>query len=54
MVCTKENVAMITPDSFKYASKIINFELGIEFNFHSLRHTHATFLIEAGANIKSV
>ncbi len=54
MVCTKENGTIITPDSFKYASKVINFELGIEFNFHSLRHTHATFLIESGANIKSV
>ncbi len=54
MVCTKENGTMVTPDSFKYASKVINFELGIEFNFHSLRHTHATLLIESGANIKSV
>ena len=23
---------------------------GIDFNFHLLRHTHATILIEAGAN----
>lgn len=54
MICTKENGEMITPDSFKYAAKIIHFTLGIEFNFHSLRHTHATTLIENGANVKDV
>jgi integrase len=54
MVCTKENGKIITPDSFKYASRVINYELGIKFNFHSLRHTHATILIENGANIKDV
>ncbi len=35
-------------------SKVINYELGINFNFHSLRHTHATMLLEAGANIKDI
>ncbi|MBU2702691.1 integrase [Sporomusaceae bacterium BoRhaA] len=54
MICTKENGEMITPDSFKYAAKVIHYELGIIFNFHSLRHTHATTLIENGANIKDV
>lgn len=54
MVCTKENGEMVTPDSFKYASRVINYSLGIMFNFHSLRHTHATTLIENGANIKDV
>ena len=44
MVCTKENGAMITPDSFKYASKVINFELRIEFNFHSLR-TYTCYIL---------
>ena len=29
-------------------------ELHIEFNYHSLRHTHATMLIQAGAPIKDV
>ncbi len=54
MVSTKENGEMVTPDSFKYASRVINYSLGIMFNFHSLRHTHATTLIENGANIKDV
>ncbi len=54
MVCTKENGDMMTPDTFKYASRVIHYDLGIQFNFHSLRHTHATTLIENGANIKDV
>ncbi len=54
MVCVKENGTALTPDSFKYASRVINYELGISFNFHSLRHTHATTLIENGANVKDV
>ena len=54
MVCTKENGMLVTPDTFKYASRVINKELNIQFNFHSLRHTHATMLIENGANIKDV
>ncbi|WP_330369325.1 tyrosine-type recombinase/integrase [Metaclostridioides mangenotii] len=26
----------------------------IKFDFHSLRHTHATMLLESGANIKDI
>jgi integrase len=54
MICTKENGDMMTSESFKYASRVIHYELGFQFNFHSLRHTHATTLIENGANIKDV
>lgn len=54
IVCTKENGEMITCDSFKYASRVINYSLGIEFNYHSLRHTHATILLENDANMKDV
>jgi len=53
-VCTKENGEMITHDSIKYCSRVINYELMIQFNFHALRHTHATMLIENGANMKDV
>lgn len=53
-VCTGEKGNLITPESFRYCSKIINYELLIEFNFHALRHTHATRLIENGAKMKDV
>lgn len=53
-VCTKEYGVLVNSDTFKYASRVIHYELGIDFNFHSLRHTHATTLIENGANIKDV
>lgn len=53
-VCTKENGENITTDSLKYLSRVVNYELGIKFNFHSLRHTHATMLLENGANIKDI
>jgi len=54
MVCTEENGEMMTPYTFKYASRVIHYDLEIEFNFHSLRHTHAKILIENGANIRDV
>lgn len=54
LVCSKENGEMVTPNTFKYASRVINHTLNIQFNFHSLRHTHATMLIENGAKIKDV
>lgn len=53
-VCTKENGEHITTNSIKYLSRVVNYELGINFNFHMLRHTHATMLLEHGANIKDI
>lgn len=54
MVCVTEHGEYTSTDSFKYCSKIIHKELKIAFNYHSLRHTHATILIESGADVKDV
>ena len=54
MVCVREDGHLLTTDSFKYCSRVIRHELQIAFNYHSLRHTHATLLIENGANVKDV
>lgn len=54
LICVCEDGSMLTTDSFKYCSRVIHHELEIEFDFHSLRHTHATILVENGAPIKDV
>lgn len=55
LINAKEDGSMMSSDSFKYAARVIHYELGItDFDFHSLRHTHATLLLENGANIKDV
>lgn len=53
-VCTKDNGEPVTPNSIKWHSSRIKKELGIDFNFHSLRHTHATMLLEDGVKPKIV
>lgn len=53
-VCLKDNGELLTTDSIKYLSRVVNYELNIPFKFHSLRHTHATMLLESGANIKDI
>lgn len=53
-LCLDENGALTTPNGFKYCSRVIHHELMPAFDYHSLRITHATRLIEAGANIKAV
>lgn len=54
LVMRRENGQYVSKDSFKYASRVIHYDLGITFNFHSLRHTHATMLIESGVSPKAV
>jgi ATP-dependent helicase/nuclease subunit A len=53
-VCTKDNGSLVTTNSLKYLSRIVNKELGIYFNFYSLKHTHATMLLEKNTNIKAI
>lgn len=54
LICLKESGQLLSIDSMKYPSRVIHHELKFDFNFHSLRHTHATLLIENGANVKAV
>lgn len=54
LICIDENGQYTSTDSFKHCSKVIHYELKLAFDYHSLRHTHATILIESGANIKDV
>lgn len=54
LICIAENGQYTSTDSFKFCSRVIHNELKLAFDYHSLRHTHATMLIEAGANVKNV
>ena len=54
LICVAENGQYTSTDSFKFCSRVIHRELKLAFDYHSLRHTHATMLIEAGANVKNV
>lgn len=55
MVCIYEDGHFYSSEAMRLAiSKPINQEMGIKYNFHSLRHTHATMLVESGAPLKSV
>ena len=54
-VNVRENGTLIRPRIMQHTSRVISQDLGIEgFDFHSLRKTHATRLLESGANPKDV
>ncbi len=54
-VCRRENGLYIQPRIMQHVGRVTHIELGIkEYDYHSLRHTHTTNLIQAGANIKYV
>lgn len=48
LVCVDKKGQYTSTDSFKYCSRVIHNELQLAFDYHSLRHTHATMLVEAG------
>ena len=54
LVFVKSNGVFEGTDTVKYPFKVIHYELGIPCRFHDFRDTHATRLIEAGADIKAV
>lgn len=54
-VNVRECGSIIKPRTMQHTCKVIREELHVkDFDFHSLRKTHATMLIEAGANPKEV
>lgn len=49
-VNVRKNGICVTPKTLKHPSFVIHHQLNFpEFDFHSLRHTHATMLLECGA-----
>lgn len=54
LLFVKKNGVFEGTDTCKYPFKVIHYELGIPCRFHDFRDTHATRLIEAGADIKAV
>lgn len=54
LVFLKDNGIFEGTDSCKHPFKVIHYQLGILCRFHDFRDTHATRLIEAGADIKAV
>ncbi len=53
----RENGEFLSPRIMQHVGRVIHYEEGIkykEYDFHSLRHTHTTFLLANGADIKYV
>lgn len=49
LLLVRQDGTYIQPRTLQHASSVIHHDMGIEdFTFHSLRHTHATMLAEAG------
>ena len=55
MLNVREDGSYIQPRVMQHCGRVVHYELGYKkFDYHSLRHTHATMLIENGAPIKDV
>jgi integrase len=51
----RENGTYIQPRVMQHCGRIIHYQIGYkDFDYHSLRHTHTTMLLENGANPKDV
>lgn len=53
-VCTDENGEHLNPNNIGTCLNITKRKLGFKFDYHSLRHTHATILVENGINPKTL
>ncbi len=54
-VCVRENGSYVTSRTMQHTSHIIHYDMNIkDFDYHSLRHTHATVLLEKGAPLKYI
>ncbi len=55
MLSVRENGTYVQPRVMAHCGRVIHYELGFKnYDYHSLRHTHATMLIERGAYLKDV
>lgn len=54
MVCIRENGTFISPRTMQHTSRIIKKVIFNDFDFHSLRHTHASILAELRVNQKYI
>jgi len=47
LICVRENGEFITPRNMQHASGVVHYQMNfMDFDFHSLRHTHASMLAE--------
>ena len=54
-VCIREDGTYITSRTMQHVSRVIHNALNIkDFDYHSLRHTHATVLLERRAPLKYI
>ncbi len=54
LVCIRENGTFISPRTMQHVTVSIKKEITKEFDFHSLRKTHASMLAELGVNQKYI
>ncbi len=54
LICVREDGSYITPRTIQHTTMIIKKEIFKDFDFHSLRHTHATMLAEIGVDQKYI
>lgn len=55
LINVRENGTYIQPRVMQHCSRVIHYDLGYKnFDYHSLRHTHTTMLLENGADVKAV